>query len=55
MFSVNGTRVENQKTSRTLHTKVLVEIWNLTARGTDVIKWHWGPPTFKMSNLRLSK
>jgi len=22
---------------------------------TDIIKWHWGPPASKMSNLRLSK
>jgi len=28
---------------------------NLPERGTDVIKWHWGPPASKMSNLRLSK
>jgi len=28
---------------------------NLTAEVTDVIKWFWGLPAWKMSNSRLSK
>jgi len=47
--------VEIRKPERSLGRRCQWTRGNFPVRNTYVMKWHWGPPASKMSNLRLSK
>jgi len=54
-MSANGTRIEIRKLVNVFAPRCPWTYGNIATHSTNVMKWHWGSRTLKMSNLKWSK